>query len=183
MKLAFVFLFVSLSTPLALADKLILKNGNELEGVVTAQDAKLVTIRIEGGEIALDASLIKSVNKVGTAIQTVEEREQKSRDALLAANHSRKERLAQFVLSLEESQKRALGSAQPASYQKATDELSVKLQEQALDEMAERIQEKLNWLETFSREINRAGFWERQALREAVLSDLFPNYRPRLQAW
>lgn len=184
MKMLIGSLFILLASQVANADSLVLKNGNELQGVVTEQNNKTVTIRIEGGEITIDASLVKTVNKGTETIQTIQDKETQSKENLLAANQARRERLIQYVTSIEDNAKaKSVAAAQPASFQRDSVMLNVAECQMEISEIADRIDMKIDLLRQAFDEINRSGFLNKSALRSAVLSELFPNYRAPLQVW
>jgi len=167
------------------ADTVTLKNGAELNGVIIEESAKTLTLRMEGGELTFEARLVKEIKKGGLTIQTIEERELQARDELDAANQIRREKLLQFVAGLETRfpVRGNQGEALPATIIAGDGTSLANLLHEDLDSVQERIEQKLERLEDLNTLIERSNIREKQKVKDAVLSELFPNFRTAGYPW
>ncbi len=181
MKIALFFIVTLGASPALFADTLTLKNGNELQGVVIEQNEKTVALRMEGGEITLSAKLVEKVEKNGVDIEQIQAKEESDANQLAMDNEERRERRVQFNQFVEGPIRPASivtsGTTLPASYFSDSPLGIYEVREENLEKVSTRVQTKLRVLEKLMREVSRGGYENEHRLRDAILSDLFPNYR------
>ena len=180
MKPMWIILLCIASSPAVFADTMTLNSGAELNGVVVQKSADAVTFRIEGGEITLPLAMVQKIDTGGETLANIESLESKTREKLAVANAERQSRMLQYVSGLEET--RNADVVRPASFRRDEAQTS-KMQSQTLDDLVAGISTKLDLYRELVREIRGSGLPESQRLRDAVLSDLFPNYRGPAIVW
>jgi hypothetical protein len=153
-------------------DRVLLANGNVLEGVVTADRPDAVVVRVPGGSVELARPLVSAVVRGNLTVADLDAADAAAREAAAHAEAEREEASSRYAAEQAALEAARFGEAVPAAGRIA--EAAAVVDAAYVREVAL----PYDLLVNIERAFRKGPYPERVFARQAALGALFPGYVP-----
>lgn len=159
--------------PARAPDRIRIRGGATLEGVVTAEEKDLLRVRVRGGELEIGRNLVEGVQRGGLSAQDLLAADAADRAIELQAESVRQAEMARLAAEVASAARAPRGEAVPAAVGAEAVAPSP-----AAPAYADDLVFRLNAIRAVEEALATHSYPERLFTRQAILQELFPGYLP-----